>query len=61
MANQTHYTIDDVMKELIELKSEVSEIKKSLKEEDLSEFVNFLKEKNLLASDEDAKNAGLRL
>lgn len=61
MVTQTHYTIDDVMNELKELKSEISDIKKTLEEEDLSDFVSLLQRKNLLASKEDAKNAGLKL
>lgn len=52
--------LDDILKEVKELRNEVK-ILQNNKEEDLTEFTNFLEQNNELGTEEDLKKIGIRL
>lgn len=53
--------LNEILFELKSLKKEIKLIKKELKEEDLSSFVNSLEENNLLSTSSEARKVGLKL
>ena len=53
--------LNQILFEISDLKKEVRSLKKELYSEDLSSFVNYLKENNELGTDEEAKKVGLKI
>ena len=53
--------LNQILFEITDLKKEIKSLKKNLYSKDLGTFVDYLKENNELATDEEAKKVGLKL